>query len=99
MKKHSSKRYIFHHISVLSFFFKKKLLLQIEKPLFQVLELIELGISPLIRILEMLFLWFEPLRLDQTRRSKIVSRATGRYAATSFDELLVCPRSSFVGVA
>ena len=27
-----------------------------------------------------------------TRRSKIVSRATGRYAATSFDQLLVCPR-------
>ena len=37
----------------------------------------------------------------QTRRSKIVSRATGRYAATSFHQLLVCPRSSFaiVGVA
>ena len=34
-----------------------------------------------------------------TRRSKIVSRATGRYAATSFDQLLVCPMSSFVGVA
>ena len=33
-----------------------------------------------------------------TRRSKIVSRATGRYAATSFDQLLVCPMSSFVGV-
>ena len=37
----------------------------------------------------------------KTRRSKIVSRATGRYAATSFDQLLVCLRSSFaiVGVA
>ena len=35
----------------------------------------------------------------KTRRSKIVSRATGRYAATSFDQLLVCPMSSFVGVA
>ena len=35
----------------------------------------------------------------RTRRSKIVSRATGRYAATSFDQLLVCPRSSFVGEA
>ena len=37
----------------------------------------------------------------QTRRSKIVSRATGRYAAASFDQLLICPRSSFsiVGVA
>ena len=36
-----------------------------------------------------------------TRRSKIASRATGRYAATSFDQLLVCPRSWFaiVGVA
>ena len=36
-----------------------------------------------------------------TRRSKIASRATGRYATTSFDQLLVCPRSSFaiVGVA
>ena len=34
-----------------------------------------------------------------TRRSKIVSRATGRYAATSFDQLLVCPMSWFVGVA
>ena len=35
-----------------------------------------------------------------TRRSKIASRATGRYAATSFDQLLVCPRSWFaiVGV-
>ena len=30
-----------------------------------------------------------------TRRSMIVRRATGRYAATSFDQLLVCPRSSF----
>ena len=31
----------------------------------------------------------------------IVSRATARYASTSFDQLLVCPRSSFaiVGVA
>ena len=29
----------------------------------------------------------------------IISRAIGRYAATSFDQLLVCPRSSFVGVA
>ena len=40
-------------------------------------------------------------KLISTRRSKIVSRATGRYAATSFDQLLVCPRSSFaiVGVA
>ena len=39
--------------------------------------------------------------LKETRRSKIISRATGRYAATSFDQLLVCPRSSFaiVGVA
>ena len=34
----------------------------------------------------------------KTRRSKIVSRATGRYAATNFEHLLVCPRSSFVGV-
>ena len=36
-----------------------------------------------------------------TRRSKIVSRTTGKYAATSFDQLLACPRSSFaiVGVA
>ena len=34
-----------------------------------------------------------------TRQSKIVSRATGRYAATSFDQLLVCPRFSFAGVA
>ena len=36
-----------------------------------------------------------------TRRSKIASRATGRYAATSFDQLLVCPRSWFaiVGLA
>ena len=36
-----------------------------------------------------------------TRRSKIASWATGRYAATSFDQLLVCPRSWFaiVGVA
>ena len=32
-----------------------------------------------------------------TRRSKIVSRATGRYAATRFDHLLVCPRSWFCG--
>ena len=42
---------------------------------------------------------FPPCCLNITRRSKIVSRATGRYAATSFDQLLVCPRSSFVGVA
>ena len=36
-----------------------------------------------------------------TRRSKITRWATGRYAATSFDQLLVCPRSWFVivGVA
>ena len=34
----------------------------------------------------------------ETRRSKIVSRATGRYAATNFDQLLACPRSPFVGV-
>ena len=33
----------------------------------------------------------------ETRRSKIVSRATGRYAATRFDHLLVCPRSWFCG--
>ena len=39
------------------------------------------------------------LQTRQTRRSKIVSRATGRYVATSLDQLLVCPRSSFVGVA
>ena len=39
------------------------------------------------------------LRGNKTRRSKIVSRATGRYAATSFDQLLVCPRSPLVGVA
>ena len=38
------------------------------------------------------------LLVIETRRSKIVSRATGRYAATSFDQLLVCPRSSFVSV-
>ena len=37
--------------------------------------------------------------LKKTRRSKIVSRATGGYAATSFDQLLVCPRFSFAGVA
>ena len=37
----------------------------------------------------------------KTRQSKIISQATGRHAATSFDQLLVCPRSSFaiVGVA
>ena len=34
-----------------------------------------------------------------TRRSEIVSRATGKYAATGFDQLLVCPSSSFEGVA
>ena len=34
-----------------------------------------------------------------TRRSKIASRATGRYATTSFDQLLVCPRSSFAIVS
>ena len=46
------------------------------------------------------FLWLIYIFLI-TRRSKIVSRATGRYAATSFDQLLVCPRSSLaiVGVA
>ena len=38
-------------------------------------------------------------KTKKTRRSKIVSRATGRYPATSFDQLLVCPRFSFVGVA
>ena len=43
---------------------------------------------------------YQTLVIDTpTRRSKIVSRATGRYAATSFDQLLVCPMSSFVGVA
>ena len=40
-----------------------------------------------------------PCQKLSKRRSKIVSRTTGRYAATSFDQLLVCPRSLFVGVA
>ena len=44
--------------------------------------------------------WDRPTRNPRvTRRPKIVSRATGRYAATSFDQLRVCPMSSFVGVA
>ena len=40
-----------------------------------------------------------PVEILETRRSKIVSRATGKYSATSFDQLLVCLRSSFVGLA
>ena len=44
--------------------------------------------------------WDRPTRNPRlSRRSEIVSRATGRYAATSFDQLRVCPMSSFVGVA
>ena len=41
----------------------------------------------------------EPFLRAETRRSKTVSRATGRYAATSFDQLLVCSRFLFEGVA
>ena len=41
----------------------------------------------------------EPFLRAETRRSKTVSRATGRYAAASFDQLLVCSRSLFEGAA
>ena len=65
-KKKSGEIYVFLRISVLSFIFEKKLLLQVEKPLFStsIFESIELSISLLIRVTEMLFLWLEWLRVD-----------------------------------
>ena len=61
--------YVFLHISVLSFIFEKKNFYCKRSNPFSVFtsvsESIELGISLLVRVTEMLFLWLERLRLDQ----------------------------------
>ena len=60
--------YVFLHISVPSFIIEKKLYCERRNPFSvftSVSESIELGISLLVRITAMLFLWLERLRLDQ----------------------------------
>ena len=81
-RKQSSKMYVFLHISVLSFIFERKLLwlfyCKRRNPFSvftSVSESIELGIRLLVRVTEILFLWLERLKLDQTfyfNRKKIV---------------------------
>ena len=68
LRKQRSKMYVFLHISVLSLISRRNFYCKRRNPFSvftSVSESIEIGISLLIRVTEMLFLWLERLRLDQ----------------------------------
>ena len=67
-RKQSSKMYVFLHISVLCFISRRNFYCKRRNPFSvftNVSESIELGISLLVRVTKMLFLWLARLRLDQ----------------------------------